>query len=92
MNRLSQLVVCLAAGIQLGAAAEVTVPNRPPGVSEASWIPITDRLGIVLLKREITNPGPQALIAVPEGASGYYMVKIGPGWTRLTIAEPIKNQ
>lgn len=68
--------------------------DRPAGVSAADWVPVSDRLGIVLVHSETPTPAAlpnrQVLLLKPP-VSGYYMVKGASGWTRLIIVEPVKG-
>ena len=67
--------------------------DRPAGVTAANWVPVSDRLGIVLVQSEapIARPiSPTTLLLRPP-VSGYYMVKGANGWTRLVIVEPVKG-
>lgn len=70
------------------------VPDRPAGVAAVDWIPVSDRLGIVLVHREasmpVALPSSQPLLLKPP-VSGYYMVRGANGWTRLIIVEPAKG-
>jgi hypothetical protein len=70
-------------------------PDRPAGVTAANWVPVSDRVGIVLVQSETpvpvtAAPGSQPLLLKPP-VSGYYMVKGANGWTRLIIVEPVKG-
>jgi hypothetical protein len=68
--------------------------DRPAGVSAANWVPVSDRVGIVLVQSEapLAAPAPrsQPLLLRPP-VSGYYMIKGASGWTRLIIVEPLKG-
>jgi len=69
-------------------------PDRPAGVAAADWIPVSERLGIVLVHSQRSLPVPlpssQPLLLKPP-VSGYYMVRGANGWTRLVIVEPTKG-
>jgi hypothetical protein len=68
-------------------------PERPPGVAADSWIPLSDTLGLVLVrqKSEPTPIAPDTLLTTPP-VSGYFMMK-GPSsdWTRVVIVEPLRG-
>ena len=73
--------------------------NRPAGVTAKEWVPISDRLGIVLALPKgdatsdpvvISDPT-TLLIATKPPVGGYFMVKGASGWTRLIVIEPIKG-
>jgi len=66
--------------------------NRPPGVAERNWVPVSDRLGVVLADpstapRDISPT--TTLLTPPMG--GYFMVNGRSGWTRLVVVEPVKG-
>jgi hypothetical protein len=89
MKRIVGLAIFLIPSISCVMASE-SVADRPTGVSAAEWVPVSDRLGIVLIKSEMVSASPQALLLRPP-VSGYYMIKVGNGWTRLIIVEPLKG-
>jgi len=68
--------------------------DRPAGVAAANWVPVSDRLGIVLVQSEapaaVPIPNSQPLLLKPP-VPGYFMVKGANGWTRLVIIEPVKG-
>jgi hypothetical protein len=68
-------------------------PDRPAGVTAANWVPVSDRLGIVLVQREapVAMPVPRTSLLLKPPVTGYYMVKGANGWTRLVIVEPVKG-
>jgi hypothetical protein len=76
------LVAVLCAADAGGIADIDTFGGRPPGVSPDHWIPINDRVGIV-----ITRDGP-ALAWPPDGGigsavQGFLVVRKGHAWVRL---------
>ena len=74
-------------------------PDRPPGVSAAAWVPISDKLGFVRLPpvpvagmpRPSAMPRPvdPTVLLVKPPVEGYFMVKDASGWSRVSIAEPV---
>jgi hypothetical protein len=88
LSRLSILVALLCAATMAAAAG----PDRPNGVQASDWVPISARLGIVLVhsKNAPVTGAPQALLLRPP-ANGYFMVKGADGWSRLVIVEPPKG-
>ena len=67
--------------------------DRPAGIAAPNWIPISDRLGIVVMPHDTypaAEPDKQALLLTPA-ASGYFMVRSDAGWRRLVIVEPMKG-
>jgi hypothetical protein len=86
-SRLTVLALLLCA-MRLAAAA---APDRPKGVDIKDWVPISDRLGIVLVHHQpAAAAGGQALLLRPP-TNGYFMVKGADGWSRLVIVEPPKG-
>lgn len=78
------LAVCSYATLSASAA------DRPQGVAAENWIPVSDRLGIVLVESGRT-------VVVSSGADlqpptgGYFMVKGHGAWSRLVVVEPMKG-
>jgi hypothetical protein len=93
MKRIFMIGIAVAA-ISLTGAAVVsgqTAPNRPQGVSATQWIPISDKLGFVVLPSASIGSGsadPDVLLVKPP-VEGYFMVKNNSGWSRIAIAEPV---
>ena len=89
------LVGVAATAISLAGATLVrgqASPDRPQGVSAAAWIPISDKLGFVRLPpAPVTMPRPvdPTVLLVKPPVEGYFMVKDGGGWSRVSIAEPV---
>jgi hypothetical protein len=87
------LSVMLVALVLAGSVASIAAAadDRPAGVAAADWIPINERVGIVLVhaNNQPVAPG-QALLLKPTVA-GYYMLKGAAGWSRLVIVEPMKG-
>jgi len=92
MKRLAYAsIIAVMLSMSFGAIAE-EASDRPAGVAAADWVPVSNRLGIVLLHREAPAAGSshQALLLTPP-VDGYFMVKVVDGWTRLVIIEPRKG-
>ena len=93
MKRILVIGIAMAV-VSLAGAAVVSgqmAPNRPQGVSANRWIPISDRLGFVVLPPVPIGSGsadPDVLLAKPP-VEGYFMVKDNSGWSRIAIAEPV---
>jgi hypothetical protein len=92
---LATAVAVVLAVIAVPLAFGQREPDRPPNVSAESWIPINDRLGIVLMDSGAPpdvriNPGRDALLFTPP-SGGYFMVKDGTGWRRLIVVEPLRG-
>src|SRR5436189_268139 len=71
--------------------------NRPTGVTAENWVPVTDRLGIVLVPPPAASGDPVVipqtalLLPLKPPAGGYFMVKGANGWVRLVVIEPAKG-
>jgi hypothetical protein len=93
MKRFLMIGIALAVVSLTGAAvvSGQTAPSRPHGVSATQWIPISDKLGFVVLPSASIGSGsadPDVLLAKPP-VEGYFMVKDNSGWSRIAIAEPV---
>ena len=83
------------AAVAVSLALAQRPPDRPPNVSGSAWIPINERLGIVLAGAG-ASPNPPvgidrgALLLAPP-ANGYFMVRDGGGWRRLVVIEPLRG-
>jgi hypothetical protein len=75
--------------------------DRPIGVEAQDWIPVSEKLGFVVVstvgspKANFPNPpqGERALpllrgVMPPAPAAGYFMVKTSDGWRRLVVMTP----
>ena len=64
-------------------------PDRPPGVAKEGWVPISDRLGFVVIRapKEAVRGSPQVLL-LAQPVSGYFMLKGASEWSRIVIVEP----
>lgn len=95
-------IAAIAAISYVATSADAT--DRPAGVSARDWIPVSARLGIVLVETEAPTvgrvdrdtlqmqmpPGGMPLLLKPP-AGGYFMVKGASGWSRLVVIEPLKG-
>jgi hypothetical protein len=68
------------------------IQGRPPGISANDWVPISDRVGFVLVRSNKLPHAtdPQVLMLKPP-ASGYFMLKGASGWTRMLIVDPSRG-
>jgi hypothetical protein len=89
------LIISSAIAVTSLACAAVvsgqTVSNRPQGVSAKQWIPVSDKMGFVVLPAVPIASGsadPDVLMVKPP-VEGYFMVKDGTGWSRIAITEPV---
>jgi hypothetical protein len=93
----------------LSAAAEPTDPpafnvdagERPIGVDVKDWIPVSDKLGFVVVKVEAPKrdknqyAAPRDAVPLiarhaspPAPAGGYFMIKTADGWRRVIVMSP----
>jgi hypothetical protein len=82
------LVSVLAVHFATGASAG----DRPAGVTERNWVPVSEKMGFVVTTPEIHAPiaDRQILLLTPP-AEGYFMVRTEFGWQRITIKDPLKG-
>ena len=88
------MLVATACLIVAGSAAQSDV-DRPPGVDENSWVPISDTAGIALtsgiaLPASVRLPGSNAVVVpqVLRSGTGILMVKSGGVWMRVDLDLP----
>jgi len=104
---MKHLVVGAVIAVIFAASCVATsqeAPDRPAGVSAKDWVPVSPRLGIVLVNSEAPTvgrvdpdtkltqmpPGGMPLLLKPP-AGGYFMIKGASGWSRLVVIEPLKG-
>jgi hypothetical protein len=92
MKRLALVPFAIACLGISAAALTAEGPDTPPGVAAKHWVPISARLGVVLVEAANTPARTErgALMLRPP-VNGYFMVKGADGWTRLIIVEPSKG-
>jgi hypothetical protein len=87
----SQWLLAATACLIVAASTAQSAADRPPGVDEASWLPISDTAGIVL-KEPIGVPVPGTdrleLIPTPRPRTGVMMVKTQGRWIRVDLELP----
>lgn len=92
MNRSIPLlagVIVLAMGAALAAD---DASDRPQGVAASEWVPVSERLGLVVVAvpRQVNARPVQGLYLLPP-INGYFMLKAGGRWTRLNLVVPAKG-
>ena len=98
MKKAATLLTIAAIALAASIAHAVGQADRPAGIGEKDWIPISERLGFVLDQQAIqptANQSRQVLIAPPERisaehlppAKGYFVVKTSAGWQRIVISD-----
>lgn len=91
MKRLAYTSLAVLLSVCSYTSLSADPPDRPPGVAEKNWVPVNDRLGIVLAEPTgpVTFSRDALLLRPPIG--GYFMLKGSDGWTRLVVIEPTKG-
>jgi hypothetical protein len=89
------LFVVTVCFIFVAASQGQSGPDRPPGVDEASWVPISDTAGIVVtagtvvpMLRLFRDGEVQSVPQRLRQGTGILMVKIGGAWTRIDLELP----
>jgi hypothetical protein len=93
----SQWLLVVTACLIVAASHGQSAADRPPGVDEDRWIPISDVAGIVVTEFSMPLRGTFRMNAdgtattVPEAlrrGTGILMVKRGSAWTRIDLELP----
>lgn len=84
----SQWLLVAAACLIVASSAAQSGGDRPPGVDENSWVPISDTAGIVLtnvagVPAAFWDPNEKAALG-----SGILMVKRAGAWMRVDLEFP----
>ncbi len=93
MKRLSIIGLAIGMLFAIHFAAGTTTADRPAGVPEKYWIPLSDTMGFVVIPvdpreypRLLTYPQLRTAAAPP--ATGFFMAKTGDGWRHLIVIDP----
>ena len=94
MRAIASSLLILSTALVIHFANGACSPDRPPGVAERNWIPVSDKMGFVVTTpsipgRRVTTDGQPLLLASPE--EGYFMVHRGEIWQRIIIQTPLKG-
>jgi hypothetical protein len=95
MKPIAAALLIFASAITIHFANGASRPDRPAGVAERDWIPVSDKMGIVLTTPQsapgalVTTDRQPLLLAQP--AEGYFMVRSGIGWQRIIVQDPLKG-
>ena len=93
MKTISLALLIFASLLFLHFALGAASTDRPTGVAAQDWIPVSDKLGFVVVPpdvRAVVTPDKQPLLLTPA-AAGYFMARTEHGWQRLVIVEPLKG-
>jgi hypothetical protein len=86
-------VLILISALSVHFALGASPPDRPSGVAEREWIPVSDKMGFVVTTPHL-YPGAggdgQVLLLTPP-TEGYFMIRASNGWQRITIKDPLKG-
>ena len=100
MKRIAYISLAVALLISSLASFSADPSSRPAGVTAEEWVPVNDRLGIVLVQPPARVAGDPAsiqlspttlLLPLRPPLGGYFMIKGANGWVRLVVIEPIKG-
>ena len=73
-------------------ATSAGAPDRPPSVPEKYWIPLSEKLGFVVIPSDPrTMPNLPAYKQTPftaPPATGFFMAKTQDGWRHLIVIDP----
>jgi hypothetical protein len=93
MKAIATSLLILVAVFTIHFANGASTPDRPAGVAERDWIPVSEKMGFVVTTPHTYPLAPldqqPLLLATP--AEGYFMVHTGNVWQRLTIKDPLKG-
>ena len=94
MKSLACLLLVIVVGVvAIPHAFGERAATRPPGVPANNWVPINEQFGIVLVSPGPSDAPPQVVTGDPRvlmvgpASNGYFMVRRGNVWTRLSISE-----
>jgi hypothetical protein len=93
MKPIAAALLILSTVLTIHFALGASPPDRPAGVEERDWIPVSDKMGFVVTTPHTYPLAPldkQPLLLAPP-AEGYFMVHTGNTWQRLTIKDPLKG-
>jgi hypothetical protein len=101
MKTLAMLVLIAAAILATHLVTAAARNDRPFGVAEADWIPISERLGFVMTPTDSLsdpNQSRQLLLIPPEAVpaelrpplKGCFAAKTDAGWQRLVVINPFE--
>jgi len=86
-------LLILASVLTIHFAVGASSPDRPAGVEERNWIPVSDKMGFVVTTPRIF-PQPvmdKQPLLLTGPAEGYFMVRAGNAWQRIIIKDPLKG-
>ena len=97
MKALGLGILLLTAAFTMNSAVAAD-DDRPLGVDEQNWLPISDKFGFVVVAEKSERSGPgsrQVLLADPARVSadlmppkkGYFVIKTKAGWQRVVISD-----
>jgi hypothetical protein len=93
MKAIAASLLILASVLALHFASGASAGDRPAGVDERDWIPVSDKMGfVVTTPRIVPMPMPERqVLLLTSPPEGYFMVHTGNVWQRLTIKDPLKG-
>jgi hypothetical protein len=93
MKAIATTLLILASILVIHFANGASSPDRPAGVAEHDWIPVSDKMGfVVTTPRVFPMPMPdRQVLFLTAPAEGYFMVHTGHTWQRIIIQDPLKG-
>ena len=93
MKAIAAALLILASVLAIHFANGASTPDRPAGVAERDWIPVSEKMGFVVTSpRSFPMPMPdRQVLFLTSPAEGYFMVHTGDVWRRLEIKDPLKG-
>ncbi len=93
MKAIAASLLILASVLAIHLALGASGPDRPAGVEERDWIPVSDKMGFVVTTPRIYPvPMPDRQVLLLTGpVEGYFMVHTGNVWQRIIVNDPLKG-
>jgi hypothetical protein len=88
MKAIAAILLVFASVLAVHFASGASPGDRPAGVNNENWIPVSDKMGFVVTS---SHPFPPPAVMLAPPAEGYFMVRTGNGWQRIIIQDPIKG-
>lgn len=98
---MNKLMLALTLTTVVGASALLshadTIPDMPGGVAYKDWIPLTDKMGFVIVHYQSDSKStpmaiPDKHVTLMAGPTpGYFVVRGPTGWVRVAVIEPVSS-
>jgi hypothetical protein len=95
MKTIAASLLILSSVLAIHFANGAAPPDRPAGVDAQHWIPVSNKMGFIVTTPQsvpgaLVTTDRQPLLLTPP-AEGYFMIRSGIGWQRITIKDPLKG-